>query len=350
MRLHELLDAMGHEQVTICRDPSAGYTGILAVHSTVLGPAVGGTRLREYGTFDAAVEDALRLSRGMTYKNALAGLPFGGGKAVILGPAPADDEARRLLFEAHGRAIDRLGGLFVTGEDVGTTTSDMESVATGTPWVAGREGGMGDPSPFTARGVVRAMEAVAADLWGTPELAGRTVTVQGLGNVGTHVAALLSERGAHLVVADVVPARVEAAVGSLGAKAVPPDRILDVEADVFAPCALGGVLDRDAVERIRVRAVCGGANNQLRAPEQGERLRERGIRYVPDYVANAGGVISGSVDIAGWDRTRMNEALASIYDTVTEVLALADRLDVPPERAADRIVEDRLGAASEAGS
>ncbi len=334
---------MGHEQVTVCRDPSVGYLGIIALHSTLLGPAVGGTRVWRYDGFGEALEDVLRLSRGMTYKNALAGLPFGGGKAVILGPAPDEAAARAAFFGTHGRFVERLGGLFATGEDVGTTPADMACIAGETRHVAGLERGMGDPSPFTARGVFRAMEAVATERWGSPDLSGRTVAVQGLGNVGFNLARFLHEQDARLVVADVDPGRVRSAVEELQAEAVPPDEILDVDADIFAPCALGGVLDAEGVERLRVRAVCGAANNQLRNPEQGERLRERGIHYVPDYVANAGGVISGSVDLVGWDRARMDQALDGIYDTVREVFAVARRLDIGTEQAADRMVEDRLG-------
>ncbi len=339
------LESLGHEQVTVCRDAGTGYVGILAVHSTILGPAVGGTRLWSYGSFDDAMTDALRLSRGMTYKNALAGLPFGGGKAVILGPAPSSPVGRAALFRAHGRFMERLGGLFITGEDVGTSPGDMEVVFEETRFVAGLNRGMGDPSPFTALGVRRAMQAVAAETWGSDDLAGRTVAIQGLGNVGSHLAAELAELGARLVVCDPDQERVASAVTLYEAEPVAVDAVLDVEADIFAPCAMGGVIDDDAVGRLRVAAVCGGANNQLLRTEHGERLRERGIRYVPDYVANAGGVISGSVDIAGWDLERMNDALDHIYHTVREVFALAANLGVGTHAAADRMAEARLAAA-----
>ena len=345
MDLRAGLEEFGHEQVTVCRDGGAGYVGILAVHSTVLGPAVGGTRLWSYGSFDEAMTDALRLSRGMTYKNALAGLPFGGGKAVILGPAPSSPAGRAALFRAHGRFMERLGGLFVTGEDVGTSPGDMEVVFEETRFVAGLTQGMGDPSPFTALGVRRAMQAVAAETWGSDDLAGRTVAIQGLGNVGSNLAAELNELGARLVVCDPDQDRVASAVTLYQAEPVAVDAILDVDADIFAPCAMGGVIDDQAVGRLRVAAVCGGANNQLLRTEHGELLRERGIRYVPDYVANAGGVISGSVDIAGWDLERMNDALEHIYDTVREVFALAANLGVGTHSAADRMAEARLAAA-----
>ncbi len=345
MDLKAELASFGHEQVTVGHDAATGYVGILAVHSTTLGPAVGGTRVWTYGSFDDAMTDALRLSQGMTYKNALAGLPFGGGKAVILGPAPSGDPARAAFFRTHGRTIDRLGGIFITGEDVGTSPGDMESIAEETSFVAGRTQGMGDPSPFTALGVRRAMQAVAAEIWRSDDLEGRTVAIQGLGNVGSHLAAELYDMGVRLIVSDPDPERVASAVTLYQAEPVAVDGILDARADIFAPCAMGGVLDHDAVERLQVAAVCGGANNQLMRPEDGDRLRAHGIRYVPDYVANAGGVISGSVDIAGWDVERMSDALDQIYDTVREVFALAANLGVGTHVAADRMAEARLAAA-----
>lgn len=342
------LEAPAHESVTLHRDPDAGYTGIIALHSTILGPAVGGTRLWTYPDLDAAIADALRLSRGMSYKNALAGLPFGGGKAVIPGPPPSDPDDRARLFRAHGRAIESLAGRFVTGEDVGTTPADMETIADLTGHVAGRAEGMGDPSPFTARGVLRAMEAAAEIVWGTPDLGGLRIALQGLGSVGAHLGELLHRRGARLIVADPVSARVERAVVAWGADAVPVDRILEVDADVLAPCALGGVLKAAAVDRLGVEVVCGAANNQLATPDAGDRLHDRGIAYVPDYVANAGGVISGAVDIAGWDRNRMARAIDGIADTVRAVFARAADEAIPTWTAADRLAEERLRTGVEA--
>lgn len=339
------LSAPDHELVTLVRDPAAGYTGIIAVHSTALGPAVGGTRLWRYATLDDAVADALRLSRGMSFKNALAGLPFGGGKAVIAGPAPTEPAAREALMRAHGRAIEAVGGRFVTGEDVGTTVHDMEVIASQTAHVAGRAGGVGDPSPFTARGVVLAMEAAAALRWGTADLAGRRVAIQGLGHVGMRLAELLQARGARLLVADVAAERVGRAVSELGAEAVGSAEVLAAECDILAPCALGGVLDQYSILGLRAGLVCGAANNQLADAGAGDLLHARGVAYVPDYVANAGGVISGSVDIAGWDRARMESSLAAIGDTVRAVFTLADDAAIPTWRAADQLAEQRLSAA-----
>jgi leucine dehydrogenase len=344
----ERVEAFDPEEVVVAREPAHGYTALFVLHSTALGPAVGGTRLRAYPSLEAALDDGLRLARGMTYKNALAGLPFGGGKAVILGPAPGDSDARARLFRAHGRAIERLGGRFQTGEDVGTSTSDMAEVARETLHVGGLEVGMGDPSPFTAAGVLRGIEAVATRLWGAPDLVGRRVAVQGLGNVGMHLARLLYERGAQLTVTDVVGDRVDAAVDDFDAAPCAPDAILDVDADLFAPCALGGVLTEASVERLRVAAVCGGANNVLASPAAGVRLAERGVLYAPDYIVNAGGVISGGVDLAGWDRARMETALQGISDTLAAVFESAESDGIRPEQAADRLAEARLQAARRA--
>lgn len=345
----QLLDRLDHEQVTICRDPAAGYVGIIAVHSTVLGPAVGGTRLWHYGSFDAAFADALRLSRGMTYKNALAGLPFGGGKSVLLAQAPGEPAAgpaRDALFRAHGRFIDRLNGLYIAGEDVGTTPADMATIARETPHVAGLARGVGDPAPFTARGVRRAIQAAASVLWGRDDLDGRTVAVQGLGSVGRRLAAELVACGARLLVSDIDAGRAERVGAELGAIAIPAPDIIDVPVDIFSPCAMGGVLDDETIPRLRARAVVGAANNQLGEPRHGDALAAREILYVPDYAANAGGVISGSVDIAGWDRARMETQVDRIYDTVIELCARAREWNTTPARAADRVADERIAAAA----
>ncbi len=346
------LQKYGHEHVNVCHDPASGYLGIIAIHSTVLGPAIGGTRLWRYASLDEALVDALRLSRGMTYKNALAGLPFGGGKSVL--PAPLVGEgaagtlagpAREAFFRAHGRFIERLKGGYITGEDVGTSPADMALIARETRWVGGLTEGVGDPSPFTARGVCRAIEAASHALWGSDSLNGRTVAIQGLGNVGRHLAAELDARGARLIVADLDRTRVAEVVARHGATAVSPEAVLEAGADILAPCALGGILNDDSIPRLRVAAVAGGANNQLLDPRHGDALAARGILYVPDYVANAGGVISGSVDLAGWDRARMETALDGIYTTVGEVLARARDWKVAPHVAADRLAEVRLSGA-----
>lgn len=341
----DTFEQFGHEQLTVCRDPAAAYVGVIAVHSTALGPAVGGTRLWHYPSLAGAIVDALRLSRGMTFKNALAGLPFGGGKSVLPAPTPGalpEGPAREAIFRAHGRFIDRMNGLYITAEDVGTTPADMELMARETRHVAGLASGIGDPSPFTARGVCRAMQAAAHTLWGRDTLEGRTVAIQGLGSVGSHLATDLAARGAQLLVTDVEQSRVDRVVAALGAVAIEPADVFDVPVDFFAPCALGGVLDDDTIPRLRVQAVVGAANNQLLEARHGDALASRQILYVPDYVANAGGVISGSVDIAGWDRGRMHEQIDRIYDTVLEVCARAGEWQTTPARAADRMAEEKI--------
>ncbi|HEV2855271.1 MAG TPA: Glu/Leu/Phe/Val dehydrogenase dimerization domain-containing protein [Thermoanaerobaculia bacterium] len=329
-----------HERVLFCRDPEAGYRGVIALHSTVAGPAAGGTRLWAYATEEEAVEDALRLSRGMTYKNILAGLPLGGGKSVIFRAEGMDREA---VFRAHGRFVERLGGRYLTAEDVGTSPADMAIIRRETAHVAGIAS---DPSPRTAHGVARAMRAAALHRWGSDDLSGRTVAIQGCGNVGFHLALELKEMGAGLVVTDVDPGRVRRAAEATAARAVEPEEIFDVRADVLAPCALGGVLNPGTIPRLAVEIVAGAANNQLRDPEDGERLRERDILYVPDYVANAGGVIGGCAEILGWSGETVRERVERIYDNLLEVLRLAAEQDVPPHAAADRLVERRLAALS----
>ncbi len=335
LTLEEISTGTGHERVVLCRDPEAGYRGIIAVHSTAAGTAVGGTRYWRYDREEDALTDALRLSRGMTYKNLMAGLPLGGGKSVILRGA----EDREAVFRAHGRAIERLDGLYITAEDVGTSPAEMEIIRQETRHVAGL---LGDPSPDTARGVLRAMAAAAFHRWGTDDLAGRTVAIQGCGNVGFHLAQGLAAAGARLIVADVDPGRVQRTVGVTGAHAVEPSEILSVEADVFAPCALGGILSEETIPRLRVEIVAGAANNQLWEEADGRRLSERGILYAPDYLANAGGVIGGCREILGWSEEESRRRIDGIYDTLLDVLRLARAEGLPPHAAADRLAEERL--------
>ncbi|WP_437686568.1 Glu/Leu/Phe/Val dehydrogenase dimerization domain-containing protein [Sorangium sp. So ce176] len=337
----DTLAVTGHEQVLFCADEAAGYRGIIAVHSTVLGPALGGTRLLRYASDEDALIDALRLSRGMTYKNALAGMDVGGGKAVVLrsGAEPLD---RERLFRAHGRFIERLGGRFVTGEDVGTTPADMELIRRETRHVKGLAGEGGDPSPWTARGVLRAIQAAARHRWGSDDLAGRTVALQGCGSVGSRLAAELHRLGARLIVADVDPERARRVAAELGAAVAPPDAIAAVQADVFAPCALGGVLDDRAVQALGAEIVAGAANNQLLEPRHGDALAARGVLYVPDVVANAGGVLSGGADLFGWSRAEVERRVHAIHDTVLLVLERAKADGTPPHVAAERLAEQRL--------
>lgn len=335
----------GYERVLFGDDPAVGYHGIIAVHSTVRGPAGGGTRFWNYRTQEEALEDVLRLARGMTYKSALAELPLGGGKSVIIGDNKTSN--REPLFRAHGRFIQSLAGLYHTGEDVGTSPSDMAYVLEETPYVAGLHGRSGDPSPRTARGVRRAMQASASYRWGSDELAGKTVAIQGCGHVGYHLAEELHKVGAKLVVADVDPEKVERVVSDFGAASVAPEKIYAAQADIFAPCALGGILNDQVIPQLKVEIVCGAANNQLLEPRHGHLLETRGILYAPDYAANAGGIISGCcIEMLGWDLPATLKKIDAIYDTILKILEIARRDGIPSYQAADRLAEERSAKAA----
>lgn len=335
----------GYERVLFGVDPSVGYHGIIAVHSTVRGPAGGGTRFWSYRSQDEALEDVLRLARGMTYKSALAELPLGGGKSVIIGDNKTSD--REKLFRAHGRFIQLLAGLYHTGEDVGTSPSDMEYVRQETPYVAGLHGRSGDPSPRTARGVRRAMQAAAKVRWGSDELAGKTVSIQGCGHVGYHLAEELHNVGARLVVTDVDPEKVERVVSNFGAAAVALEKIYSAQADIFAPCALGGILNDQVIPQLKVEIVCGAANNQLLEPRHGDLLEKRGILYAPDYAVNAGGIINGCcIEMLGWEVPATLKKIDAIYDTILKILDIARREGIPSYQAADRLAEERSAKAA----
>lgn len=341
MSIFAQMETLGHEQVVLCSDPSIGYRGIIAVHSTALGTAVGGTRWWTYSNEAEAITDALRLSRGMSFKNALARLPLGGGKSVILGRPGAVD--RPAWLRAHGRFIERLGGIYITAEDVGTSLADMEFIAETTRFVAGRSSTSGDPSPHTARGVYRAMQAGARVKWGSDDLKGKTVAVQGCGNVGFHLAVELARAGARIIAADIDPARVARAVRECGAVEASIHSIHSVEADIFAPCALGAILHDQSIPELKVGVVCGGANNQLLEPRHGQALADRGILYVPDYVANAGGVtFGGSIEVLKLTRDATLKRVDEIYDTALMVLTRAAADGIPPSEAADRLAEERI--------
>lgn len=330
----------GHEKVLIARDAESGYHGIIAVHSTALGPALGGTRFWNYATEEEALTDALRLSRGMTYKNALPGLPLGGGKSIIIGDNKTTN--REAIFRAHGRFVDTLGGLYITAEDVGTRPADMEIVSLETRHVGGLLGRSGDPSPYTARGVFRAIQASAKHRWNSDELGGVTVAVQGCGSVGYNLAKMLHAAGAKLVVSDVNESSVSRVVDECAAETVHPNEIFSVRADIFAPCALGGVINDETIPQLKVQIVAGAANNQLLEEQHGEMLRERNILYAPDYVANAGGVFNGCSEVLGWEPERAWRKIDEIYDTVLTVFEAAKAQGITPHQAADRLVEDRL--------
>ncbi len=342
MQLFDTIASMGHEQLVICNDSTAGYRGIIAIHSTTLGPALGGTRFWQYASDEAAIVDALRLARGMTYKNAVAGLNLGGGKSVIIGDNKTTD--REMIFRAHGRFVESLGGRYITAEDVGTSTADMDFVHMETKNVSGLAGRSGDPSPVTAHGVFRAIQASARERWGSDDLSTRTVSLQGAGHVGYYLAKELHEAGAKLIVTDIDAERVKTVVSEFGARAVAPDEIYGVQADIFAPCALGGIINDDTLPKLRVEILAGAANNVLLEERHGEAIEERGILYAPDYVANAGGVINVYSELAGWSSARAFRKADEIYDTVLKVFAIAKTDKVPTYVAADRLAEQRIKA------
>jgi leucine dehydrogenase len=342
MRYFETIAEMGHEQVVFCHDKASGYRGVIAIHDTTLGPALGGARFWNYASDEEAVIDALRLSRGMTYKNAVAGLNLGGGKSVIIGDNKTTH--REMLFRAHGRFVDSLGGRYVTAEDVGTTVEDMDFVHMETKHVTGIGSKSGDPSSVTAHGVYRAIEASACQKWGSDELEGKTVAIQGLGHVGYYLAKELHAAGAKLVVTDIDAGRIQSVVDATGATVVGRDDIYGVQADIFAPCALGGIINDTTIPQLKVEIVAGAANNQLLEDRHGDALEARGILYAPDYVANAGGVINVYSELTGWSRERALRKADEIYETVLSVFAFAKDTGIPTYKAADRVAEQRIQA------
>ncbi|MDO6521859.1 Glu/Leu/Phe/Val dehydrogenase [Shimia thalassica] len=335
--------APGHETVLRIEDRATGLIGFIAVHSTALGPAAGGLRMRPYDSQDAAIEDVLRLSRGMTYKNAAAGLPLGGGKAVIMGD-PAKLKTPELL-RAFARAINTLEGRYWTAEDMGMTPDDMAILAEETRYVAGLADGKfasGDPSPITARGIFQSIQTTAHHRFGTADLAGRVVAVQGLGHVGAHLCKMLHHAGAKLIVTDIDTARIAEAVDAFEAVAADPLGILSVEADILAPCAIGAVLNPATIADLKVAAVCGGANNQLAGDKDGEALHKRGILYAPDYVANAGGIINVATEILEIeDRASfVDQKLAALDDTLNRIFQRATQRNCSPNDVATEIVDE----------
>jgi leucine dehydrogenase len=351
MDLFQMRDFDAHEQVMFGHDAASGLRAIIAIHSTALGPAAGGCRMWPYAAFSDAISDALRLSRGMSYKNAMADLPFGGGKAVIIGD---QREKTRQRMEAFGRLVDSLGGRYITAEDVGTTTTDMEQVACVTPFVSGfaRESGRGtdpgmpaggDPGPKTALGVFLGLKAAVRFRLGRASLEGLKIAVQGVGGVGYPLCRLLAAEGASLRVADASPGAVQRVCQELGAQEVPPESILSQDVDVLAPCALGAVLDGRSIPTLRARVVAGAANNQLAREEDGEALMRAGILYAPDYVINAGGIISVAREYQGGaTAAQVRAEIEGIPVRLTEIFERARREGRPTSAVADQIARERL--------
>jgi valine dehydrogenase (NAD+) len=339
----------GHEQVVFCSDEASGLRAIIAVHSTALGPALGGTRFYPYASEEAALADVLALSKGMTYKNSLAGLDLGGGKAVIIGD-PRTDKTEALL-RAYGRFVESLGGRYLTACDVGTFNADLDVVGRETRFAHGRSeayGGCGDSSVLTAYGVFLGMQAAAAHCWGSRSLAGRTVAVAGAGKVGSHLIDHLVDDGADVIVTDVDPAAIERVQARHPQVKSVPDTATLVRTphDVYSPNALGGALDEETVSVLPARIICGGANNQLAHPGIDKLLQDRGILYAPDYLVNAGGIIQVADELDGFNFERAKARAARIYDTMRRVLELAADEGVPPAAAADRMAERRIAEAS----
>jgi leucine dehydrogenase len=340
MEIFELMSERKHEQLVFWNEPLFGYKGIIAIHDTTMGPALGGTRFWNYATEADAIVDALRLARGMTYKAAVTGLNLGGGKSVIIGDNKAKD--REMIFRAHGRAVDSLKGRYITAEDVGTSPEDMEFVAMETEHVVGMLGRSGDPSPVTAYGVYMGIKACAHFRYGTDSLEGRHVAVQGVGHVGYYMCKDLAEDGAKLTVSDIDPEKVARVVEEFGATAVDTHAIYDVKADIFAPCALGAVANDDTIPHFQFDIVAGAANNQLARSHHGEALEKKGILYAPDYVINAGGLINVYGEINDWTADRSMRKAGDIYNTLLRIFERAKREGVPTNVAADSLAESRI--------
>ena len=341
--IFETLDTSGHEQVVFCHNKDAGLKAIIAIHSTVLGPALGGLRMWPYKSEQEALNDVLRLSRGMSYKNAVAGLNIGGGKGVIIGD-PNKDKSE-VLFRAFGRFVDSLGGRYITAEDVGIDVNDMEYVLKETEFVTGVHqvhGGSGDPSPFTAYGTLQGLLAALSVVYGNEEVGERSYAVQGLGHVGMEYLKLLRERGAKCYVTDINPALVERAVNEFGAIAVGLDEIYDVDADVYSPCALGGTVNDKTLPRLKCKIICGAANNQLASDAIGDEVEKKGILYAPDYAVNAGGVMNVSLEIDGYNRERALRMMRTIYYNLGRIFEISKRDGIPTYKAADRMAEERI--------
>ena len=340
------MEKYDYENLFFCQDRELNFKAVIAIHDTTLGPATGGCRMwdRYAGEMDA-VEDALRLARGMTYKYAAAGVNLGGGKAIIIGDPKRTD--REPVFRVLGKFINRLGGKYITGEDVGTTLQDMEYIRMETEYVVTLPtylGGAGDIAPMTAYGTIRAMQACCSRIYGSDSVEGKRVTVQGLGAVGHNVVAQLHELGARIVVTDIDPEKVNAMAVKYGVTTAAPEEIFDVECDIFCPCALGKVVNDETLKRLKCKIICGSANNQLAEERHGHKLEEQGMVYAPDYITNAGGTIydTDRLEVGDVSHERGRAKVARIYENIQRVFEIADRDKIPTYLAADRMAEERI--------
>ena len=343
MSVFEHINGDGYEQIVYCNDDRSGLKAIIAIHSTALGPALGGTRFYNYPTEEEALVDVLRLAKGMTYKAAAAGLDLGGGKAVIIG-----DHTRiksEELLRAYGRFIETLGGRYITAEDVGTALEDMDTVRRETRWVTGCShtyGGSGDPSPVTAYGVLQGQKACCNEVFGDPSLKGRTVALQGVGKVGHALCGYLVKEGAKVTIGDVNVDNAARAVADYGVETVPFSEVHKLEADIFAPCALGGGVNDDTISEFRCKIIAGAANNQLAGEEHGNKLRDLGILYAPDFVINAGGLINVEDELRGYDRERAMQKVLGIYKALQMIFTMAHEKEISTARAAVEYAEERI--------
>lgn len=342
----EKMYSMGHEEVVFFQDKSSGLKAIIGIHDTTLGPALGGTRMYPYASEEDALVDVLRLSRGMTYKNAISGLNLGGGKAVIIGD-PKKDKSEA-LFRSFGRFVESLNGRYITAEDVNTTVEDIEHIFTETNYVTGvaqQYGGSGNPAPYTALGVFRGIEASVTKAFGDRSLKGKTVAIQGVGSVGFELAKLLNEAGASIVYTDVSERGIQKMKEAFPqAKFVAPNDIFSVNCDVYAPCAMGASVNDETIPQLKCKIVCGAANNQLKEDRHGLILKEKGILYAPDYLVNAGGVMNVSIEFEGWADSKSRRMIDTIYDKTLQVFAISDEQKIPVNKAADVMAENRIAS------
>lgn len=343
MIIYERMGEYDYEELVFFQDRTTGLKAIVAIHDTTLGPALGGCRFWPYTSERAAIDDVLRLARGMTYKASVAGLNLGGGKSVIIGN-PKTQKTEELL-RMFGQFINTLKGRYIVAEDVGTTTDDMRIIHKETRYVAGLEsvrGGSGDPSPVTAYGVLHGMQACAKEVFKTKELEGLTVAIQGAGHVGYHLARYLAKEGAQIIITDIYKKSAMRIVEEFGAKYVKPDSIFSADCDIFSPCALGGILDDKSIRKLTCKIVAGSANNQLKTGKHGEKLQDRGILYAPDYVINSGGLINVADEMRGYNHSRALHKAARIYNAVARVFKIAKEEKIPPHVAADMMAERRI--------
>tara|TARA_B100001971_G_C18267956_1_gene595913 strand:- start:5595 stop:6716 length:1122 start_codon:yes stop_codon:yes gene_type:complete len=344
MLTFEKLYSMGHEEVVFFSEPSCNLKAIVAIHDTTLGPALGGTRMWPYATIDEAVEDVLRLSRGMTYKASVSGLNLGGGKAVIIGD-PKKDKSEA-LFRAYGRFIESLNGRYISAEDVNISVNDIDHIYTETNYVCGIDkasGGSGNPAPYTALGVFRGMQASVQKVYGDKSLKGKTIALQGVGSVGLELSRLIHEDGGQIIFTDINEDNIQKMKAEIpNAEYVNPDAFYDVNMDIYAPCALGATINDETIPRLKCKIVSGAANNQLKEDRHGQILKERNVLYAPDYLINAGGLMNVSIEFEGWNDAKSRRMIDTIFDTTLDIFAIAENQNIPVNEATDVLAERRL--------